>query len=193
MSVHIKQALDQTYLDPNGRAKMLGNYIYDNELSNDETMVYYNPNENKLLIGFRGTSNLDDVGTDASLAFGELRNTTRYDRSKSDYEKAKSKYNGSKTTLLGHSLGGSLASAIGKDDTEIITFNKGNSLIPSTATKTKPNEKSYRIKGDVVSIIPDRNTKTINNKKYINYFKPWLYNTLQYHSTKNLQNQNIYV
>jgi len=191
--VDLRTVLDKSYIDPNGRDKMLGDYVYDHELSNKEDAVYHNPKDNKLLIAYRGTANLDDAKTDASLAFGELRNTKRYDRSENTYHKAKSKYNGSNTTLVGHSLGGSLASAIGRDSDSIISFNKGNGLIPSTATKTKSNEKSYRIKGDLVSIVPDRNTTTINNNKYIDYLNPWWYNRANAHSTKHLKNSNIYV
>ncbi len=193
MSVDLQKALNETYIDKNGRDKHLGNYVYDTDLSNDETAIYHNPMENKLLIGYRGTANLDDAKTDATLPFGELRNTKRYDRSKATYDNARSKYSGSKTTVVGHSLGGSLASAIGRDDDDIVSFNKGNSLIPSSATKTKKNEKSYRIKGDLVSIVPDRNTTTINNNKYIDYLYPWWYNRANAHSTKHLKNSNIYI
>ena len=124
--VDLRTVLDQSYIDPNGRDKMLGDYVYDYELSNKEDAVYHNPKDNKLLIAYRGTANLDDTKTDASLAFGELRNTKRYDRSIATYDNARSKYSGSKTTVVGHSLGGSLASAIGRDDDDVVSFNKGN-------------------------------------------------------------------
>jgi hypothetical protein len=193
MSVNLKTVLDQSYIDPNGRDKMIGDYVYDHELSNKEDAVYHNPKENKLLISYRGTANMGDAKTDLSLALGELRNTNRYDRSKATYDTAKNKYNGSKAIITGHSLGGSLASAIARDDDDIISFNKGNSLIPSSATKTKSNEKSYRIKNDIVSIIPDKNTTTINNNKYLDYLNPWWYNRMKAHSTKNIEKNNIYI
>lgn len=193
MSVNLQTILDQSYIDPNGRSKQLGDYHYDHELSNDENAIYYNSKDNRLLVGMRGSANADDALTDVSLGAGQLRNTNRYKRSADKHRQAKNKYKGAKTVVVGHSLGGSLASAIGDDDDDIITFNKGNTLLSNTTT-TKKNEKSYRVKGDVVSLIPDKNTKTIKSKKGIGYyFKPWWMNVASDHSTGHLQNQHIYV
>jgi hypothetical protein len=188
-------ALNATYLDKEGADKHLNTYGYklDHELSTPETKVWYNGNDKKLLLGYRGTQNfINDIPVDASLAFGQIRNTSQYKDAVRVKDSAKQKYNPTSTVHLGHSKGASVASAIGDDDDTIYTFNKGNSLL-GNSTKTKKNEKSYRIKGDLVSIVPDRNTTTINNNKYIDYLNPWWYNRANAHSTKHLKNSNIYI
>ena len=130
------------------------NYKLDHELSNIQSKVFYNPeSDNPLLITYRGTKNLiNDLQTDASIVFGQLKHTQRYKDSKDVYHKAKEKYN-SNALLFGHSLGGSLASAVGEANDKIITYNKGSSGFIGPATQTKSNETSYRWNGDVVSAL----------------------------------------
>ena len=129
------------------------NYKLDGELSNIQTKVFYNPEaDNPLLITYRGTKNiLNDVPTDIALAFGQLKHTDRYKDSKYIYQKAKEKYNNSNALLVGHSLGGSLASAVSEPNDKVITFNKGSAGFISPSTETKANETAYRWSGDVIS------------------------------------------
>jgi hypothetical protein len=42
-------------------------------------------------------------------------------------------------------------------------------------------------------MIPDKNTTTINNNKYLDYLNPWWYNRMKAHSTKNIEKNNIYI
>lgn len=194
MSVDLYDALNQTYLDKNGRSKHMGSYVYDNSLSNDEDMVYHDPINNKLLIGYRGTSNLDDLTTDKHLAIGQIRSTDRYKRSSDTHRRAKEKYNPKNTTLVGHSLGGSLSSAIGDDNDEIVSYNKGSGLL-GNSTKTKNNERSYRMQNDYVSLL-DSKGKTFRNpkKNTLSYFfKPWILKRVDDHSIEHIKNKNIYV
>jgi hypothetical protein len=193
MSVSLYDLLNQSYIEKDGRSKHIGDYIYDNELSNDESMVYHNPNENKLLIGFRGTNNLDDLQTDALLAVGQLRSTDRYKRSNNTYREAKNKYKGSKTTLIGHSMGSSLSSAIGDDDDLIISLNKGTTIF-GNSTKTKKNEKSYKVDNDLVNNF-DNNAIKIKPKKSLLYkfLVPKYIQRYNDHSVENIKNKNIYI
>lgn len=128
------------------------NYKLDHELSNIQTKVFYNPEaDNPLLITYRGTKNLiHDVPTDIALAFGQLKHTDRYKDSKYIYQKAKEKYN-SNALLVGHSLGGSLASAVSEANDKVISYNKGSAGFVGPATETKANETAYRWNGDILS------------------------------------------
>ena len=103
------------------------------------------------MVTFRGTKNwLNDIPTDLAILTGELKHTQRYRDSKKTYEKAKEKYHTDNITLAGHSMGGSLANAIGKSKDDIYTLNKGVGFLnPST----KSNEHSYRTSTDLISAL----------------------------------------
>ena len=128
------------------------NYKLDPELSNIQTKVFYNPEaDNPLLITYRGTKNLlNDIPTDIALGLGQLKHTQRYKDSKHIYQKAKEKYN-SNALLVGHSLGGGLASAVSEPNDKVITFNKASAGFISPSTETKANETAYRWNGDIIS------------------------------------------
>ena len=174
-SYKTKEDAEQTY-------KKHG-YNFDKDLSNIHSRVYYHPNEKNLLISYRGTKNLlNDLPTDLAILTGNLNNTDRYKHSKDVLDKAKHKYNTS-ATIIGHSLGGSLASSLGDDRDKIITFNKGAGLL-TKPHEAKHNETAYRVNGDIVSSLSsyDHNQKTLKN------------NTLHNpHFLDNLDNHPIYV
>lgn len=157
-------------------------YQLDPELSNVEEKVFYNPTKSDLLITYRGSQNLlnDWLDTNVNLLKGKLEDTDRYKRSKDVYEKAKQKYNKDKVKLVGHSLGGALASSVGSDKDKIFTYNKAPSL-------NKKKEKAYRTHGDVVSILSKfgKNTINLSNKNNKNILKS--------HALENLKNQKIYI
>jgi hypothetical protein len=129
-------------------------YNMDDKLSSANTKVFYNPNRNDLLITYRGSKNLlnDWLDTDLNIPFGNLKNTKRYKESYDVYKQAKEKYKNTSPLLIGDSLGGSLASAVGGDDkrNRIYTFNKGAGLLGKD-TNNKVNEHAYRQNGDLVS------------------------------------------
>lgn len=154
--VTFHKALEASYLYKKDAKDYLKNdgYDMDDKLSNAETKVYYNPNRNDLLITYRGSKNLlnDWLDTDLNIPFGNLKNTKRYKKSYETYKQAKEKYKNTSPLLIGDSLGGSLASAVGGDDihNRIYTFNKGAGLLGKD-TNNKVNEHAYRQKGDIVS------------------------------------------
>ena len=71
--------LKSSYANADSQRSSLGRYGYqrDDDLSNDNEQVYYNPIKQKILYDVAGTHNLSDVGTDAYLAFGHLKDTNR--------------------------------------------------------------------------------------------------------------------
>jgi hypothetical protein len=186
-------ALDASYQPTDKARHMLDKegYIMDDELSNIEEKVYNNPKTGDLLITYRGSVNLanDWLDTNISLLKGDLKNSERYKRSKEVYEKAKKKYNKDKITLVGDSMGGSLASSVGTDRDTILTHNKAVSI---GNIGNKKNEKAFREKSDLVSILNyfSPNTKTLNNdNKYnLGILKP-----LTAHNYKLLKQKNIFV
>jgi hypothetical protein len=186
--LRLSDALSGTYKSKKKSAEMMAktNYLFDPELSNIQSRVYFNHDENKLLVTFRGTKNiLNDVPTDLAIATGTLPLTERYMSSKIIYDKAKNKYMGAQTTVLGDSLGGSLASAIGQKDDKIVTFNKGAGIL-EPITKSKSNEKGYSWAGDIVSGLTlfNSNQKRIGNLK----------NPLSAHDYSNLESiKPIYI
>ena len=199
--IDLHQLINNTYADRNkqeGALERFG-YNYDKDLSNETNQVYYNPEQNKLIHGVRGTASLSDIGTDIYLATGNLKKTNRYKDSLNIYNKAKSKYNNAPTTLVGHSLAGGIISELPSDDIKdkVISVDKGSAPFH----RSRKNENSYRTSGDLVSIanINSSKTKTLNqynkslNPYYFNSGVNYLYNALQAHKTDNLKNSNIFV
>jgi hypothetical protein len=188
----LHDAIDASYQSTNDARHRLEKqgYIMDNDLSNVEEKVYNNQKTGDLLIAYRGSVNLknDWLDTNVSLLKGDLKNSERYKRSKDVYDKAKIKYNKDKVTLVGDSMGGSLASAVGNNNDNILTHNKGTTY----NTTNKKNEKAYREKGDLVSILNSwsPNTKTLNNGSILNFGK---LNPLSAHNYKLLKQKNIFV
>ena len=181
----LKDALKASYKTKEEAEQTYNNhgYNFDKDLSNIHSRVYYHPDEKNLLISLRGTKNLlNDVPTDLAILTGNLKNTDRYKHSKEVLDKAKDKYK-TNATIIGHSAGGSLASAVNSDDRDkIITFNKGAGLLHKS-NQAKLNENAYRVNGDIVSSLSsyDSNIKSLENTKHNPHF------------LNNLDNQPIYV
>ena len=184
----LHDALEASYLPTNEARNRLINdgYIMDNDLSNTEEKVYNNPKTGDLLIAYRGSVNLanDWLDTNISLLKGDLKNSERYKRSKDVYEKAKLKYHKDNVTLVGDSLEGSLANAVGNNRDNIITHNKGTSF---NNIGNKKNEIAYREKSDLISALNSfgSNTKTLSNGILGDL------NPLKAHNYKLLKNKNI--
>ena len=166
--------LKESYKPASEAKQNIAGYQLDNELSDINHKVYYNKDkdrDNRLLVTYRGSSNLNDFITDGHLAFGSLRNTKRYDESADVLRKAKSKYNEDKALITGHSLGGSIAKAVAKKDDKIISYNSGNGLFGANFNTKSNNIKNYRTNGDLVSIMHNpKTTKTLKNKNLIKNF-----------------------
>ena len=158
------------------------NYFRDEQLSNISQRLYYNKENNKALITFRGTHNLfNDLPSDLDIALGTNIFGNRLNESRDFYKKAKDKYNDSQFIIAGHSLGSHLGSKVSKDKNDkIYSYNKGSG-IGTILEKAKPNEKHYRTINDIVSFTSIGKKNTHNIKNYdINLFKT--------HSIKQLEN-----
>jgi hypothetical protein len=180
--------LHNSYKSNDKASKNINGYELDEELSNDNHKVYYNPNETdnkKILISYRGTQNLDDIKTDAYVAVGKLRDTKRYDQSVDVLKKAKGKYGQSGATLTGSSLGGSIASATATDKDRVITYNQGNGLFGSNHNVKSKDNTHYRTKGDLVSFLGIHKSKTLNNDN----LKPDFLNS---HNLRNIKGKRIF-
>ena len=187
MPLSLQKGLEASYLNPEQAKNYLINdgYTYDDQLSTVNSKVYYNEKDKDLLIAYRGSKNIknDWLNTDLYIPFG-LENSLRYKESKDVYDLAKSKYKTS-GTLIGDSLGGSLASSVGGTDSnsKIYTYNKGSGLFGNT--NTKPQEKAYRQNGDLVSALSLFNTHKPTT------LGGYSMNPLFAHNINNLENHNI--
>ena len=159
--VKLHTAIKASYNDKEALRKLnKKGYILGKELSNDNEQVYYKHKKSggkKLLYTVAGTHNLKDVGTDLYLAAGKLKNTKRYKEADEILHKAKAKHNVKNATVVGHSLGGSIAGYIGSTDDDVYTLDKGATI----GQPVRQNEHAYRYKGDVVSIL-NKNTTNMN-------------------------------
>ena len=84
----------------------------DEQLSDDKNRVYKN-NVTKAYIVYPGTKDFRDVGTDLALLFGFEEKTPRFKRAHQVADQTNKKYGKGNVTAIGHSLGGSLATASG--------------------------------------------------------------------------------
>jgi hypothetical protein len=135
-------------------------YNYDAELSNDNQQIYYNPEQKHLFMSVTGTHNLSDVGTDAMLVAGKLKNTNRYKEADMALKKAKQKYDVQSSSGVGHSLGGSIISKLSLD--KKVTVNKGAEL----GNVTRAGETSIRTSGDIVSAFASGGSTTYHKKGF---------------------------
>lgn len=167
--VAVHKALKNSYSKE--KAKRLGGYLLDEELSSHNQQVYYHPKKKKVLYTVTGTHNMKDAGTDVALAFGKLKDTDRYKEADRTYKQAKQKYGVDKATVMGHSLGGTIAGYIANpENDEVITLDKGATF----GQRVRSEERAYRKSGDYVSLLNkhDPNMRTFTNKKerYTNWF-----------------------
>jgi len=158
-------------------------YNYDSRFSNDNHQVYYNPNEQKMIFSITGTHKPTDWGTNAYLALGKLKDTSRYQESDNALKQAKAYYNPKNVSITGHSLGGTISSYIAQPSDKVYTLNKG-----TTIQGYRNNEQAYRTKHDVVSMlgINHKNMTTLENK---NLFK----NIIKNHNIDNIKNEKIFI
>lgn len=146
--LNLHEVLKNSY-SKNKKQNMNG-FIIDNDLSNHNQQIYYNPNNKKLLMSGTGTHNLSDVWTDVALAFGKLKDTNRYKEAKSTLENAKKKYGVDNAIITGHSLFGTIGGYIGNPQKDqIYTLDKGATI----GQKVRKGEKAFRTEGDAVSLL----------------------------------------
>jgi hypothetical protein len=162
-------------------------YKKDKSLSNHNNQVYYNKEKNDLIYNVRGSHNLRDFGTNLALVTGNLKSTKRYMDAHKGIRQAKAKYKIDGVKVTGESLGGAIASGISSQNDKVRTFNKASSI----NQKVRPNENSFRVAGDVVSLFNsnNKNTKTLKNNNII--LPSALANAYIAHSSQALKNQDI--
>jgi len=189
--INLYNALNNSYASRDKQKGAFKNqgYVFDSDLSNDNQQVYYNPGQKKLLYSIAGTHNLRDIGTDAYLMAGKLKDTNRYKEAQSTLEKAKKRYNPSETSITAHSLGGSIGQYIAGKNDKVYTLDKGATF----GQPTRGNETAYRTSGDLVSLLSSNNTrmKTLNNPNFRTGILP--IDILNSHNISNIKDKNIYI
>ena len=193
MKLNLHSALTNSYKKPKDSAfNMLKNgYEQDSSLSNDNQQVYFNAKDKKLLVSVAGTHNIRDWGTDLWLGLGGLKNTNRYKEADSILKQAKEKYKVPNATVIGHSLGGSIASNIASKagGDKAITLDAGYTI----GQKTRSNTDAYRTAGDIVSILGANGTrmKTLNNTIPKTGIRPL--DVLNAHNINQIRDNKIFV
>ena len=197
--LNLYNALEASYQSVPDAKKLLANYDYyiNENLSNGDIKVAYNPVTKKLLFLGAGTHKIADVGTDVALAFGKLKNTKRYKEAKELLKKAKQAYNVDNATIVGHSLFGTIASYIGSKKDKVFTYNKGATI----GQGYRPNETAYRSTGDVVSLLAshNKNMNTIQPQEHQDlsgFSSRKVHSLFQPHDLTNLnkmETQNIFL
>jgi hypothetical protein len=187
------------------------NYIRDNQLSTEDNQAYFNEDENKLLFNVTGSHRFSDYyNPDRNLIFGNLQQSQRYKESDKLLKEAKKKYNkitGGElnTTVIGHSLGGSIGSLISSPSDTVYTLDKGATI----GSKIRNHENAFRSDGDFISIL-NKNSKhmhTLQNpnldyekdykkfKKisYIPRIRSSIYSHYNAHDIKNIKDSGIFI
>ena len=126
----------------------LNGYTLDKELSGKRQQVYIDKDNKKMLMSVAGTRSGTDVLNDFRLIGGGIKNTARYQSADNTLKSAKEKYGDYENLLIGHSLGGSIASRLGGDNDRRITYNAGE-----VGGKQRKNTTAVRHSGDPISLI----------------------------------------
>jgi hypothetical protein len=103
----------------------LGSYMRDPELSGKRQQVYIDEENKQLLFSVAGTRSGTDIYNDLRLATGGLKNTNRFKSADKTLKDAKELYPDYATTIVGSSLGGSIAGRLGGANDRRITYNAG--------------------------------------------------------------------
>lgn len=153
---------NSAYKKPNRRPKELEGYTLQEDLSDEENVVYVNEEDKKVIVGFRGSKNFKDFKTDIELAVGGIRNTERYDTTLNLVKKVIEMYKGYKIEFTGHSLGGTLAIEMNliSPSKRAVVFNAGHT--PLRRRATDDNDITYYTnKGDLVSGLGMKSYKNV--------------------------------
>ena len=143
-----------SYKPINKRKKELPNgYILDNDISNEKSVLYYNPDTKHAIVGFRGTNDLSDLIPDVSIALGTQKKNKDFVDSVKFYDNVKTKYDDYRITTTGHSKGASQSGNLSQErDIKATVFNLPTGL-DALYNKPDPNVRHIRKKGDVLSTL----------------------------------------
>jgi hypothetical protein len=184
--VQLYDVVQSSFKDANQQRSNLEKHGYkrDDEISNHNRQVYFNPEKNDLIYNITGSHNLKDLGTNLYLAAGHIKNTNRYFDEHKGLRQVKEKYKVVKATVSGYSLGGTLAGYVGSKSDNIVTLNKGSTI----GQRVRSGENAFRVGGDLVSLM-NKNSKHMKTLKNQNMTTP--FNALKAHSSSNIKNYNI--
>jgi hypothetical protein len=148
----LKEYINESYIKSDERSKFINDFQYDEDLSNNKTAVYFNPNTKQATITHRGTNETaSDWQNNLAIALGVYDFTKRNKKGKATQKSVKDKYGESNVTTIGHSQGAFLAKKHGTNSKNVITLNEA--YMPSKIyKKPKKNEISIRSQGDLVSL-----------------------------------------
>ena len=144
-------------------------YVLDKDLSTEWVRVLHDPKTNHTIVVHRGSSDWYDALVDAGLAVGYKKNK-RFKESKRIQEAAEKKYGTSNMSVVGSSLGATLAEDYGKNASEIIT--SGKPVTPlDLITGKKPHDTQHdvRTNTDIISFLkvlqPHKNDISVKSIK----------------------------
>ena len=168
----IRDLLQASYSRNTG-AREIGNKYglkLDDSLSNAEQKVYVDK-EGRPTIAYTGSRKISDwLVTNPLLALGLEKYSPRFRRSEKVMEEVRKKY-GKPATIVAHSLGAAIGTAVGKKQDKIISVDRGIGL-GGIGKKLGSNVTDIRTSNDLVSAL--RNTQsggrlvTIKDKKNLN-------------------------
>lgn len=107
----------------NDKLEDVSNYEIDKSLSTVWVRVYRNPKSDHTIVVHRGSKDLYDAWVDLQLGLG-YKDNKRFKESKRIQDAAEKKYGTKNMSVVGSSLGGTLAEDFGKNAGEIITSGK---------------------------------------------------------------------
>lgn len=179
---NLKDLLEASYGNKKSEEELKNKgYKKDESLSGKRVKVFVDDQDNVNVV-HRGTKGFKDILTDAYISFGgDVKKTDRYKFSKKVADEAREKYKDKKITQVGHSLGGKLASDIGNQNEDIVTYNKA-AVLTDIGKKRKKGQIDIRHKDDLVSMI----SKTQKGGKTVT-LKNKTKNPLTAHNLKNLK------
>lgn len=133
-------------------------YTLDSELSDENHVVIEKPDGNAI-VAYRGTdpTNVNDLMADTLILTGKYKDAvhlqgTRFNKADEYYRNAVNKYND--VELTGHSLGGSMAIAIGSlYGTKSVVFNPGSSPFELAGRNELPQHNAKVYKTDAVDLV----------------------------------------
>lgn len=170
------QLANLSYAHPQERYESLKNsgYYVDKNYNYDNYAAVYHPESNTVYHLHRGTTNMDDVGTDAQLAIGRLQNSQRYLTTERRVRGVTEQYSQANHVHIGHSLGGTLSDQLSRQfGHKSVAYNMGTSPLQQKQQFDSQHQ-HIRTDSDVISSFnQDNGTQTVQSPLTIahNYFQ----------------------